>query len=97
MKELNKLLTKYCGIWKAVGANLGLQRSLLNVVEADNYMRQRDCLRVTLERWLDQDVSACWHQLEIALTNALKSNSLESSPQSSKLIGLTVHMIYRSN
>lgn len=86
MRDLNRFLTKYCGVWKAVGINLGLHQSLLNMVEADNLTKQRDCLRVTLERWLDQDIYACWHQLEIAITKALKVTSTEApTPQPSTL------------
>ena len=69
MSELNKYLVKYCGLWRAIGLKLGLEDDLLETIARDNPKHQ-ECFRVTLQKWLIQDVSATWNTLELAITNA---------------------------
>ena len=38
-------------------------------------MKPRDCLRVTLECWLDLGVNATWSTLELAITNTKRVES----------------------
>ena len=38
-------------------------------------MKYRDCLRKTLESWLDLGVNATWSTLELAITNAKRVES----------------------
>ena len=70
MKDLIKLLTKYCPLWNDIGIKLGLKQTVLDVIRLDNYMRHRDCFRITLQRWLEQNTHADWKTLELAITNA---------------------------
>ena len=70
MKELHRYLTDYCEFWRPTGLNLGLESSVLGLIEANNLHQQRKCFRKTLERWLQQDVQATWCKLELAITNA---------------------------
>ena len=70
MKGLNRYLTEYSEFWRSVGLKLGLQSSVLGLIEADHRLQQRECFRATLQRWLQQDVQATWYKLELAITNA---------------------------
>ena len=70
MKRLHRYLTDYCEFWRPTGLNLGLESSVLGLIEANNLHQQRKCFRKTLERWLQQDVQATWYKLELAITNA---------------------------
>ena len=38
-------------------------------------MKPRDCLRVTLERWLQLDPNETWSSLELAITNANRAEN----------------------
>ena len=70
MKGLNRYLTEYSEFWRSTGLKLGLQSSVLNLIEANHRLQQRECFRATLQRWLQQDVHASWSKLELAITNA---------------------------
>ena len=70
MKELTRFLTKYCPLWVEIGLNLGLRQTLLDVIKLDHPLNTRDCFRVTLQKWLEQNVHANWKTLELAITNA---------------------------
>ena len=69
-KELNRFLTDYCEQWNAIGLHLDLKRSVLKTIAKDNPMNERECFRVTLDRWLELDADATWSTLELAITNA---------------------------
>ena len=56
-------------MWRAIGFKLGLQDSLLDMIESEQPL-VRDRFRRTLQYWLKQDVSATWSTLEFAITNA---------------------------
>ena len=83
MKGLNRFITDYCGYWRAIGLELGLQSSVLDVTEADHHLQQRECFRKTLKTWLQQDIHATWCKLELAITNAKREyfglDALEAS------------------
>ena len=70
MRDLNSFLTEYCTLWRAIGLKLGLQNTLLNLIASQHPAQFRECFRVTLQYWLDQDVNATWSTLELAITNA---------------------------
>ena len=72
MKSLNRYLTEYSEFWRSTGLKLGLQSSVLDLIEANHHLQQRECFRATLQRWLQQDVyaHASWCKLELAITNA---------------------------
>ena len=70
MKGLYRFLTDYCAYWRPIGLKLGLQSSVLDLIEADYHLKQRECFRETLQKWLQQDIHATWRKLELAITNA---------------------------
>ena len=70
MKECTRFLTQHCPQWYEIGLNLGLRQALLEVIKLDNYMKTRDCFRITIQKWLEQNVNADWKTLELAITNA---------------------------
>ena len=86
MKGLNRYLTEYSVFWRSIGLKLGLQSSVINIIEAD-HDHQRECFRAMLQRWLQQDVQATWHKLELAITNAKREfygyDALDASKLSS--------------
>ena len=73
-REYLRFLTTYCVDWKAIGLQLGLRQAALNVIGADNHNHNRECLRLTLESWLQLDIHATWSKLELAITNANRVN-----------------------
>ena len=69
--ELNQFLTKYCTLWRPIGLKLGLQTCVLDMVKSSHPTESRECLRETLQKWLQLDGdSATWQTLELAITNA---------------------------
>ena len=74
-KDYQKFLTKYCLEWKSIGLHLGLEQALLSLIGADHSGQHRDCLRLTLENWLQMDTKATWSKLELAITNANRVKS----------------------
>ena len=65
-----EILTKYAGLWRGVGLNLGLKSFLLNNIEEENHL-QRQRFEKTLDAWIKQDQdNATWSVLELAITNA---------------------------
>ena len=86
MGELNKFLTKYCGHWRSIGYKLGLSDDVLNVIHSNHPTQERECFRVALQKWLEQDTMATWSTLELAITNACREElSLETLPKSKNL------------
>ena len=57
-------------LWRNIGLKLGLQDAVLNVIEHEHPNQLRKCFRITLQKWLNQDVSATWETLELVITNA---------------------------
>jgi len=77
MRELNKLLTEYCKLWKSIGYKLELEDALLDMVQSD-HPTQRERFEAALQKWLEQDVRPTWNTLELAITNARREElSLE--------------------
>ena len=74
-REYQKFLTTYSLLWRPIGENLGLKSAVLSLIEAENPMKPRECLRVTLDRWLQLDVNATWSTLELAITNAKRAEN----------------------
>ena len=85
MTSLSQFLTEYCGQWRFIGYKLGLSDSLLSMIHSDNSTQERDCFRITLKKWLDQDPRPTWSTLELAITNARREanglNPLQESKQ----------------
>ena len=52
-----------------------LKQPVLNTIARDNPKDERECFRVTLDRWLDMDPDASWSTLELAITNAKRDKS----------------------
>ena len=75
MKELTRFLTRFGGHWREIGLRLGLKGTLLDIIGFDNPQKARDCFRVTLQRWLEQNTRADWQTLELAITNVLRQLS----------------------
>lgn len=95
MSELNKLLTKYCTQWRSVGLKLGLEDDVLNMIQHDHPTQERECFRVVLQKWLEQDASGTWSTLEFAITNARREElSLESLIECKILIMHSVNLHY---
>ena len=74
MKELTKFLTRFCPLWVEIGLKLGLRQTLLDVIKLDNPLKHRDCFRITLQKWLEQNTRADWKTLELAITNATRES-----------------------
>ena len=73
-KDLLKFLTDYCKHWRDIGLLLGLQSSILDLVASAHPMQDRECFRVTLEKWLQLNVGVTWENLELAITNANRAS-----------------------
>ena len=69
-KDYQWILTNYCIEWMSIGLQLNLEQIVLDVILADHPNNNRECFRLTLEKWLDMDVEATWSTLELAITNA---------------------------
>ena len=69
-RDYQKFLMEYCLEWKSIGLNLGINQAVLNVIEAGHPNQHKDCFRLTLDKWLQQDIKATWSKLELAITNA---------------------------
>jgi len=69
-KDLQRFLTDYCEHWRDIGLQLGLKSVVLNQVASAHPMQDRECFRVTLEKWLQLNVGVTWENLELAITNA---------------------------
>jgi len=69
-----EIITDHCGLWRAIGLKLGLQSSVLGIIEADFPNDQRQRLSKTLDTWIKQDQDkATWGVLELAITNAIRA------------------------
>ena len=69
-RDYQRFLITYCVQWKAIGLQLGLEPAALNVIEVDHRNQSKECLMLTLEKWLQMDAKATWSKLELAITNA---------------------------
>ena len=84
-KDLERFLTEYGLEWRAIGLQLGLKPSVLNLIDAGNPNKHRECFRLTLDKWLQLDLEATWSKLELAITNANRLNLNISTLSTSKL------------
>jgi len=73
-RDLQRFLTDYCKFWKDIGLQLGLKSVVLDQVASAHPMQDRECFRVTLEKWLQLNVEVTWENLELAITNANRVN-----------------------
>ena len=82
MKDLNRYVAKrkYAIDWKDIGAELGLDDHVLDVIENDHRNQTRTCFKKALNQWLRLfPTKATWRTLEVALTNVTRQ-SLELDP-----------------
>ena len=90
-KDYQKYLTTYGLKWKSIGVNLGLKQEVLNLIEAENRSQFRECLRQTLDRWLQLNPNATWSTLELAITNANRAeNNLDPLDTSKGILHITI-------
>jgi len=70
MRDLNRYVTKkYAADWKDIGIELGLELSVLDVIEKDYRDQSIHCFQNTLDQWLKLNCDVTWKTLEVALTN----------------------------
>ena len=67
---LQRFHVKYCGLWRSIGLELGLQTPVLSGVGTQYLHSQTECFRVTLDKWLQMNNKGTWGELELAITNA---------------------------
>ena len=97
-KEYQKFLTAYSLLWRPIGLNLGLKREVLNLIEAENRSQFRECLRQTLDRWLQLNPNATWSTLELAITNAKRvDNDLNPLDASEGVFYITSYIIVQAS
>ena len=71
MRDLNRYVTKkHATMWRDVGLELKLERSVLKAIAKDNPQDTVNCFEEVLDKWLNLTPSATWKELEIVLTNA---------------------------
>ena len=81
-KDLNRYITKkkYAIEWKDIGAELGLDDHVLDIIENDHDNQSVACFKKTLNQWIRLTPNkATWRALEVALTNVTRQ-SLELDP-----------------
>jgi len=69
-KDLQRFLVDYGELWRDIGLQLGLKTAILNQVASAHPMQNRECFRVTLEKWSMLNDGVTWRNLELAITNA---------------------------
>ena len=74
MKNLHRyVITTYAPDWKAIGLELNLKASTLEIIAADNPLKCTVCFEKTLDMWLKSTPDATWRTLEIAITNVKRA------------------------
>ena len=77
MKLINRhVITEHAEHWEQIGRILdvqGLGNIKQNCRQLDKFYEE--CLRKTLERWLQIDVKASWSKLDDALTQAIRDDA----------------------
>ena len=74
MKDLHRYVTKtYAADWKAIGLELNLKTSTLEIIEKDNPLNCAACFERTLDMWLKSTPHATWRILEVAITNVQRA------------------------
>ena len=89
-KELHGILTNHCKYWRGTGLHLGLEDSVLRQIASAHPTSERECFRVTLEKWDDLNVGVTWGNLEVAITNANREHlGIEALPNCKKIMCCT--------
>ena len=88
-RDYFKFLVNYALQWRSIGLKLGLQSAVLDLIGADHPNQYQECFRLTLDRWLQQDINATWSTLELAITNANRE-SLGIHPLNSSKAHVTI-------
>ena len=75
MRDLNIYIAwKFANNWEDIGLELGFNLNSLNIIARDNNQQSVDCLRRTLDKWLElKTVDATWKTLEVAITNVSRA------------------------
>ena len=69
MRDLNRYIVhKYASDWEDIALELGLDEQVVAIIKKDN-RECVDCIRNTLQKWLDLTPNATWKMLEVAVTN----------------------------
>ena len=75
MKNLHRyVITAYAPDWKAIGLELSLKASTLDIIAADNPLKCTVCFEKSLDMWLKSTPDATWRTLEIAITNVKRAH-----------------------
>jgi len=91
---MNEIYTEYSVMWRLIGLQLGLKSSVLDIIEAE-YIELRKRFEVTLTKWMNlAGNNATWGILELAITNANRSDLSIEPLSESKICScvLTVHI-----
>ena len=82
MKDLHRYVIKtYAPDWKAIGLELNLKTSTLEIFEKDYPQNCTVCFEKTLNMWLKSTPRATWRILEVAITNVQRARlSLKPLP-----------------
>ena len=74
MKYLHRyVIEKYAPDWKAIGSELNLKDSTLDVIAVDYPLKSTACFEETLKKWLNLNTGATWEMLEVAITNVRRA------------------------
>ena len=74
MKNLHRYVIKtYAPHWKAIGLELNLKASTLEIIAEDNPLKCNVCFERTLDMWLKSTPHATWRILEVAITNVQRA------------------------
>ena len=86
MDELSRFLTKYCKMWKYIGYKLGLEDTVVDMIQGD-HSTQRNRFMAALQKWLEQAARPTWNTLELAITNAYREEmDLKPLKESKRII-----------
>ena len=71
MRDLNRYVTYiYSADWYNIGIELGLETTVLDMIQDNNRQQNATCLQKTLDKWLQLNRDdPTWRTLEITLTN----------------------------
>ena len=74
MKYLHRyVIETYAPDWKAIGFELNLKASALDVIAEHYPQKSTACFDKTLKKWLDLNPGATWEMLEAAITNVRRA------------------------
>ena len=70
MRDLNRYVVhKYASDWEDIAYELGLDEQVKIIKKDSLNYGCVECIRSTLQKWLDLTPNATWKMLEVAITN----------------------------